>query len=63
MQKMPMQRMIVWLVAMAAILAAVAFWHGATDSSESRTALYLLPYMPVIYLFGFALRRSWSRRH
>lgn len=55
-------RMAFPLMAMAAILAAVAFWHGATESPASKTALYLLPFIPVIFLFGFALHRSRLRR-
>jgi len=55
-------RMAFPLVAMAAILAAVAFWHGATESPASKTVLYLLPFIPVIFLFGFALHRSRLRR-
>jgi hypothetical protein len=46
------------LFAMAALIAMVSCWHGATDSVLSRTALYLLPCIPLAFLFGFAFRRS-----
>ncbi|WP_185685908.1 hypothetical protein [Novosphingobium aerophilum] len=38
----PMAKMVPLLI-VAAIIAALAFWHGATGSSASRAALSLFP--------------------
>jgi hypothetical protein len=41
------------LCAVAAIVALLAFWHGATQSPASKAALYLFP---VMLAFGLAWR-------
>ena len=55
----------IWLslFAMATLLATVSFWHGATDSPLSKSALYFLPFIPVAFLFGFTLRRLSKKTH
>lgn len=53
-----MRKTILLLVAMGALIAAFAYWHGATGSPLSTRAIYLLPFIPVAFLFGFALRRT-----
>jgi hypothetical protein len=40
---MPPMAKVVPLLMVAAIIAALAFWHGATGSSASRAALSLFP--------------------
>ena len=48
-------RKLIPLLAVAALIAVLAFWHGATNSPMSKTALYLLP---LLVALGFAARSS-----
>jgi hypothetical protein len=50
------------LVAIAAVIAALAFWHGATNSTLSKTALYLLPLFVVVGLAVRFFARAGSDR-
>mgnify|MGYP004528461827 CR=1 FL=1 len=48
-------RKLIPVLAVAAIIAVLAFWHGATKSPMSKTALYLLP---LLMALGFIVRSS-----
>lgn len=58
-----MWRICLPLFAMAALIATVSFWHGASDSSISKSVLYLLPFIPVAYRLVFTLRRLSKKTH
>lgn len=47
-----LMRKLIPLLALAGIIAVLAFWHGATKSPMSKTALYLLP----LLVLAFAVR-------
>ena len=49
--------MVLPLLAVAAAIAALAAWHGATGSEASRAALWLLP---VALALG-SMRQRWRR--
>lgn len=55
-------RKLISLLALAAIIAVLAFWHGATDSPISKAALYLLPLLVALGLAAPSLKRAPSTR-
>ncbi len=55
-------RKLISLLALAAIIAVLAFWHGATASPMSKAALYLLPLLVALGLAASSFKRAHSTR-
>ena len=55
-------RKVMPLLALAVIIAGLAFWHGATESPTSKAALYLLPVLIAFWLVALSPKRVRSNR-
>jgi peptidoglycan/LPS O-acetylase OafA/YrhL len=55
-------RKVIPLLAVAVIIAVLAFWHGATESPVSKAALYLLPVLIALGLVARSSKRVRSTR-
>ncbi|WP_294392724.1 hypothetical protein [uncultured Sphingomonas sp.] len=51
-------RKLIPFMALGAVIAVLAFWHGATESPSSKAALYLFP---LLLALGLAIC-SFSRK-